>query len=137
MPMSEQSIVRGQGRGQREPQLQCGEEDWGDGSRPACSSPSASWLLGLDHLVRVGETRCFWGLLLYSESKDLWRQSGAPGNTWKCTSSHTPISKEAHGHRLTHVHVSVQSHTGDKSQSCSSLFHHSTPLLEPCSAWRA
>lgn len=63
MPMSEKSIVPGQGRGQREPQLQRGEGR-GDGSRPAPSFPSASRLSGLDHLVGVGETRCLCGLLL-------------------------------------------------------------------------
>lgn len=75
MPMSEKSIVPGQGRGQREPQLQCGEGSWGTGGDLLALLPGP--LGSLDWT-----TWCLWGLLLQSESGDLWGQSGAPGSTW-------------------------------------------------------
>lgn len=63
----------------------------------------------------------------------LWRQSGAPGNTWTRTSLHTPTCEEAQG-TCTQTHARARECTkrhGDSSRSCAQLLHHCTRLLEP------
>lgn len=138
MPMSEKSIVPGQGRGRREPQLQCGEGSWGPAIDllallpvPPASRDWTTWW-------GVGDTRRLRGPLLQAESRDLQRQSGAPGSTWTHPCVQVPTCVEAHGHRRTDPHGCPGVHKATRGPRRGQGTTAPTMALlcwSPCSAW--
>lgn len=124
MPMSEKSIVLGQGRGRREPQLRRGE----GGRRPALdlhTPPLPHGSPGWTTWWGVEETRCPWGPLLYTENRD----TCGGGMELLATCGHVRLCTPPHQrtHMWTRAHRSVQCHTGQ---------HATVPLctLQPAGA---